>query len=58
MKRRFQDQGKGKRRMGVDDYAHHPTEISTTLDAAKDMNPKAAYLYFSAASLLANQVFA
>lgn len=40
VKRRFQTKGRIKGVWVVDDYAHHPTEISTTLEAAKDMNPK------------------
>lgn len=40
VKRRFQTKGRVKGVWVVDDYAHHPTEISTTLDAARDMNPK------------------
>lgn len=39
-KRRFQTKGRVAGVWVVDDYAHHPTEISTTLAAARDMNPK------------------
>lgn len=39
-KRRFQTKGKGKGVWVVDDYAHHPTEISTTLVAAKQTKPQ------------------
>jgi len=36
MRRRFEIKGEKKGVMVVDDYAHHPTEISVTLKAAKD----------------------
>lgn len=39
-KRRFQTKGKVKGVWVVDDYAHHPTEISTTLTAAKQTKPR------------------
>lgn len=39
VKRRFQTKGKVKNCWIVDDYAHHPTEIMTTLKAARDLNP-------------------
>ena len=39
-KRRFQTKGKCDGVWVVDDYAHHPTEISTTLTAAKQTKPK------------------
>ncbi len=39
-KRRFQTKGREKGIWVVDDYAHHPTEIRTTLEAAKQTNPK------------------
>jgi len=39
-KRRFQTKGKVDGVWIVDDYAHHPTEISTTLTAAKQTKPK------------------
>lgn len=39
-KRRFQTKGKEKGVWIVDDYAHHPTEIATTLKAAKQTMPK------------------
>ena len=38
-KRRFQTKGRVKDVWIVDDYAHHPTEISTTLNAARQTNP-------------------
>ena len=40
VKRRFQTKGRVKGVWVVDDYAHHPTEIITTLNGARDMNPK------------------
>ncbi len=40
VKRRFQTKGRVGGVWVVDDYAHHPTEISTTLQAARDTNPK------------------
>jgi len=40
VKRRFQTKGRAKGVWIVDDYAHHPTEIATTLRAAKDLKPK------------------
>ncbi|MBL8025153.1 MAG: UDP-N-acetylmuramate--L-alanine ligase [Fibrobacteres bacterium] len=36
MRRRFEIKGEKKGIMIVDDYAHHPTEIKATLQAAKD----------------------
>lgn len=39
-KRRFQTKGKINGVWVVDDYAHHPTEIATTLAAAKQTKPK------------------
>lgn len=38
-KRRFQTKGRVKGVWVVDDYAHHPTEIATTLHAAKQTKP-------------------
>ena len=40
VKRRFQTKGRVDGVWVVDDYAHHPTEIMTTLSAARDTNPK------------------
>lgn len=40
VKRRFQTKGRVKGVWVVDDYAHHPTEIATTLNAARDVKPK------------------
>ncbi|WP_110956235.1 UDP-N-acetylmuramate--L-alanine ligase [Anaerosinus massiliensis] len=39
-KRRFQTKGRVKDVWVVDDYAHHPTELSTTLSAARQTKPK------------------
>lgn len=39
-KRRFQTIGRYKGIWIVDDYAHHPTEISATLEAAKEVKAK------------------
>ena len=39
-KRRFQTKGRVNGVWGVDDYAHHPTEIANTLAAARQTNPK------------------
>jgi UDP-N-acetylmuramate--alanine ligase len=39
-KRRFQTKARTKGIWVVDDYAHHPTEISATLSAARQTNPK------------------
>ena len=39
-KRRFQTKGRVKDVWIVDDYAHHPTEIATTLLAAKQTKPQ------------------
>nr|WP_092068209.1 UDP-N-acetylmuramate--L-alanine ligase [Dendrosporobacter quercicolus]NSL47000.1 UDP-N-acetylmuramate--L-alanine ligase [Dendrosporobacter quercicolus DSM 1736]SDL72090.1 UDP-N-acetylmuramate--L-alanine ligase [Dendrosporobacter quercicolus] len=39
-KRRFQTKGRINGVWVVDDYAHHPTEIATTLQAARQTQPK------------------
>ncbi len=39
-KRRFQTKGRVNGIWVIDDYAHHPTEIRTTLLAARDTQPK------------------
>lgn len=39
-KRRFQTKGRVNDIWVVDDYAHHPTEIATTLKAARQVQPK------------------
>lgn len=38
--RRFEIKGKLGRTLFIDDYAHHPTEISATLQAAREQFPK------------------
>jgi len=38
VKRRFEVRGKFKDALIVDDYAHHPTEIKATLDAASNLD--------------------
>ncbi|MBQ7453603.1 MAG: UDP-N-acetylmuramate--L-alanine ligase [Selenomonadaceae bacterium] len=38
-KRRFQTKGRVRNVLVVDDYAHHPTEIATTLKAARETKP-------------------
>lgn len=38
-KRRFQTKGRCRGAWIVDDYAHHPTEIATTIHAARQTNP-------------------
>lgn len=40
VKRRFQTKGRVDGVWVVDDYAHHPTEIATTLKAARDTKPR------------------
>lgn len=40
VKRRFQTKGRVDGVWVVDDYAHHPTEIATTLRAARETKPK------------------
>jgi UDP-N-acetylmuramate--alanine ligase len=40
MARRFEDKGDRAGVRVVDDYAHHPTEIAATLDAARRLHPK------------------
>ena len=39
-KRRFQTKGRINDIWVVDDYAHHPTEIATTIKAARQTKPK------------------
>jgi UDP-N-acetylmuramate--alanine ligase len=39
-KRRFETKGRAAGVWVVDDYAHHPTEIGATLQAARQTNPK------------------
>jgi len=40
VQRRFQLMGKSNGIIVIDDYAHHPTEIKATLNAARQGNPK------------------
>ena len=40
VKRRFQILGEVNNITVIDDYAHHPTEISATIKSAKELNPK------------------
>lgn len=40
VKRRFQVVAKTKEITIIDDYAHHPTEIAQTIQAAKELNPE------------------
>ncbi len=40
VRRRFEIKGKGRGVIVVDDYAHHPTEIETTIRAARAAFPK------------------
>ncbi len=46
VKRRFQILTKTNEITIVDDYAHHPTEISATIKAAKELNPKRLVIIF------------
>ena len=46
IKRRFQVLTKTNEITIVDDYAHHPTEISATMKAAKELNPKRLIVVF------------
>lgn len=45
-KRRFQTKFRNEEVWIVDDYAHHPTEIQTTIEAAKQTNPKRLIVAF------------
>lgn len=45
-KRRFQTKFRNDEYWIVDDYAHHPTEIQTTIKAAKQTNPKRLIVAF------------
>lgn len=40
VKRRFEEIGKANDITLIDDYAHHPTEITATIQAAKELHPK------------------
>lgn len=46
--RRFEFIGKYNEALVYDDYAHHPTEIKTTLDSAKKFSSKNNYAIFQA----------
>ena len=53
--RRFQFKGEANGITVIDDYGHHPTEITATLSAAKNGRQRSAHgRRFSAAPLLAN----
>ena len=45
-RRRFQRKGQLNEADIIDDYAHHPSEISATLEAAKNMGYKRVYAVF------------
>lgn len=45
-KRRFEKKGTLGGALIMDDYAHHPTEISATISAAKGMNPQRLRIVF------------
>lgn len=45
-KRRFQVKGRVRNIMVVDDYAHHPTEISATIKAARETKPNKVVCIF------------
>lgn len=45
-KRRFEELGRVQGALVVDDYAHHPTEIKTTLEAARNLKPKNLWCVF------------
>ncbi|MCL2350637.1 MAG: UDP-N-acetylmuramate--L-alanine ligase [Defluviitaleaceae bacterium] len=44
--RRFERKGTFKGAHIVDDYAHHPTEVTATLTAAKTLNPRHLWVIF------------
>lgn len=46
VKRRFQLMGRVNNILVVDDYAHHPTEIKATLEAAQSINKKRLIVVF------------
>lgn len=46
VRRRLQVCGEEKGVIVIEDYAHHPTEIETTIDAVKLLNPKRIILIF------------
>ncbi|NLC77699.1 MAG: UDP-N-acetylmuramate--L-alanine ligase [Clostridia bacterium] len=45
-KRRFQLLGTAREIKVVDDYAHHPTEVMATLEAARQLNPRFLWAVF------------
>jgi len=45
MKRRFQIVGKNEKVQIVDDYAHHPSEIKTTIDSIKDIKKRKVAIF-------------
>lgn len=45
-KRRFEYVGTCRGARIVDDYAHHPTEIKATLEAARQLNPRSLWAVF------------
>ncbi len=46
VKRRFEKKGKFNDALIIDDYAHHPTEIITTIETACRTNPEKLYIVF------------
>lgn len=45
-RRRFQHIGTANRVTVIDDYAHHPTEVATTLETARLLNPERIVAFF------------
>ncbi len=46
VKRRFEKKGKFNNALIIDDYAHHPTEIITTIETAYRTKPEKLYIVF------------
>lgn len=46
VQRRFEKKGKFNNALIIDDYAHHPTEIITTIETAFRTNPEKLYIIF------------
>ncbi|MDY6862834.1 MAG: UDP-N-acetylmuramate--L-alanine ligase [Thermodesulfobacteriota bacterium] len=46
VERRFQIKGRGKKVLFIDDYAHHPTEIKATLEAARELKKGEIHVIF------------
>ncbi len=46
VKRRFEKRGEKKGALIIDDYAHHPSEVKATLEAATDKNNKRVIVVF------------